>query len=62
MIASLAYASAVTSRSLAVIVPISSLSPVVTMMLGWLVLHERISRVQFAGLLLAMVGIVLLTT
>jgi drug/metabolite transporter (DMT)-like permease len=62
IVGSLAYASAVSAGSLAVIVPISSLSPVVTVGLGWLVLHERISRLQMAGVLLAMVGIVLLTS
>jgi drug/metabolite transporter (DMT)-like permease len=62
IIGALAYASAITSGSLAVIVPIASLSPVVTVLLGWLVLHERISRLQLVGVLLAMVGVVLLTS
>ena len=61
IVAALAYASSVSASSLAVIVPIASLSPVVTVLLGWLVLDERVSHLQLAGLVLAMLGVVLVT-
>jgi drug/metabolite transporter (DMT)-like permease len=51
----------VSASSLSEVVPISSLSPIVTVMLGWIVLKERASRTQLVALVLAMVGVVLLS-
>ena len=59
---SLAYALAATSSSLATVVPISSLSPVASVVLGWLMLHEKISKLQCVGLFFAMAGVVLITS
>jgi drug/metabolite transporter (DMT)-like permease len=61
IIGALAYATSVSASSLSVVVPISSLSPIVTVMLGWIVLKERASRTQLIALTLAMVGVVLLS-
>lgn len=62
VVGSLAYALAATSSSLATVVPISSLSPVVSVVLGWLMLREKISKLQCAGLFFAMAGVVLVTS
>lgn len=62
IIGALAYATSVSASSLSVVVPISSLSPIVTVMLGWIVLKERASRIQLIALGLAMVGVVLLSS
>lgn len=44
-----------------VVVPATSLSPLVTVILGYFLLHERASGYQKAGLVLAMVAIVMLS-
>jgi bacterial/archaeal transporter family protein len=44
-----------------VVVPATSLSPLVTVILGYFLLHERTSGYQKVGLVLAMVAIVLLS-
>lgn len=62
VVGSLAYALAATSSSLATVVPISSLSPVASVVLGWLMLRERISKLQCVGLFFAMAGVVLITS
>jgi drug/metabolite transporter (DMT)-like permease len=47
-------------RGLVVVVaPIASLAPAFTVVWAWLLLHERVSRMQLAGLALALVGLVL---
>lgn len=58
----LCYAAAVTDKNLGVIVPIVTMSPVVTVVVAWLALHERISRRQIAALLIAMVGAALVSS
>lgn len=45
----------------AVIVFLTGLYPVVSLLLAWLLLHERISGLQMAGILLAIAALVLLT-
>ncbi|HWD97170.1 MAG TPA: DMT family transporter [Acidimicrobiales bacterium] len=62
VVGSLAYALAATSSSLATVVPISSLSPVVSVALGWLMLREKVSKLQCVGLFFAMAGVVLITS
>ena len=44
-----------------VVVPATSLSPVVTVLIGYFILKERLSGVQKVGLVLAMVAIYLLS-
>jgi drug/metabolite transporter (DMT)-like permease len=61
ILGALSYASAVRSQTLGIIVPVASLSPAVTIALGWLVLRERVSSRQLAGLLLAMAGVLLVS-
>jgi len=61
IVGSLAYATAVRTGSLSVVVPIVSLSPAVTITAAWLVLSERVSNRQLAGLILAMAGVAIVT-
>jgi drug/metabolite transporter (DMT)-like permease len=61
VVGSLAYATAVRTGSLGVVVPIVSLSPAVTIIAAWLILSERVSNRQLAGLVLAMVGVAIVT-
>jgi drug/metabolite transporter (DMT)-like permease len=42
-----------------VVAPIASLAPAFTVVWAWFVLHERVSRLQLAGLVLALVGLAL---
>lgn len=58
----LCYAAAVTSKNLGIIVPIVTMSPVVTVVAAWLALHEHISKRQIAALLIAMVGAALVSS
>lgn len=61
VIGALAYAIAVRSGNVGVIVPIVSLSPCVTISVAWFSLHEKISRRQLGGIALAMIGLVIIT-
>jgi len=54
-----AFCEALTHTLLSLVAPISSTIPVVTVALAWLFLHERLSRPQKAGLVLALTGLVL---
>lgn len=58
----LAYAGAVTSANLAVVVPLVSLSPAVTIILGRIFLQEATSRRETIGLIFAMVGVIIVTS
>jgi drug/metabolite transporter (DMT)-like permease len=44
----------------AVVAPVASLAPGFTVMEAWRFLHERASRIQIAGLFIALVGLVLI--
>lgn len=55
------YALSVRSGTLGIIVPIVSLSPGVTILIAWLMLRERITARQGAGLVLALAGVVLVS-
>lgn len=44
-----------------VVAPLTALAPAFTVVLAWKVLHEPVGRVQLAGLVLALVGVVLIT-
>jgi transporter family protein len=43
-----------------IVFPLTALYPVVTIVASWMVLHERLNRVQLVGIGLAMVAIILL--
>ncbi len=47
---------------LVVVAPVASLAPAFTVMWASVILHERVSREQYAGLALALVGLVLVAT
>jgi len=61
IVGSLAYATAVRTGILGVVVPIVSLSPAVTITAAWLVLSEHVSNRQLTGLVLAMAGMAIVT-
>jgi len=44
------------------VTPVAALAPGVTVLLAWLFLHEHISRVQFAGLAVALTGLALIAS
>lgn len=47
---------------LVVVAPLASLAPAFTVVFAWMFLHERIARVQFAGLLVGALGLVLVAS
>jgi drug/metabolite transporter (DMT)-like permease len=55
------YAAATQEGLLSVVSVIATLFPVVTVTLAFVFLHERLSRAQWAGVLAAMTGVVLLS-
>ena len=57
----LMYAAATTEGLLSVVSVIATLFPVVTVTLALVFLHERLSRVQWAGVGAALTGVVLLS-
>jgi drug/metabolite transporter (DMT)-like permease len=44
---------------LVVVAPVAALAPAFTVLWAWIVFHEHVSRTQIAGLVLALVGLVL---
>jgi len=42
------------------VTPVAALAPGITVLLAWLFLHEHISRIQFAGLVVALTGLFLI--
>jgi uncharacterized membrane protein len=44
------------------VTPVAALAPGVTVLLAWLFMHERISRVQLGGLAIALTGLVLIAS
>ncbi len=59
--ANLLYAIATTRGTLAIVAVLGSLYPVATILLGQVVLSERLSKTQGAGVSLALVGVALLS-
>jgi len=55
------YGVATTRGALAIVAVIGSLYPVMTVLLAWGVVGERISRLQFAGVLTAMAGVAMVS-
>lgn len=60
MSANVLFALAAQSGELGVVSVLSSLYPVTTVLLSWLILSERLTRVQYAGVGLALLGVGLL--
>ena len=58
IMANLSYALAAESGLLSIVSVLGSLYPVVTVLLAWAILRERLSAVQYAGVAVAMVGVV----
>jgi drug/metabolite transporter (DMT)-like permease len=59
--ANVAYGVATTMGLLATTAVLGSLYPVVTALLAAIVLHERLRAVQYAGVAVAMVGVVMIS-
>jgi drug/metabolite transporter (DMT)-like permease len=59
--ANLTYGASSTTGLLVVVAVLGSLYPVVTAVLAAIVLHERLRRIQYAGVALAVVGLALLS-
>ena len=60
--ATAAFASATTQGALAVVAVLGAMYPVVTAGLAWLVLKERIRRIQLAGAAFALLGVALVVS
>ena len=61
-VATITYLLALAQGQVAVVVPLVATSPALAGLVGALVLHERLSRRQLAGIALALVGAVMLST
>jgi drug/metabolite transporter (DMT)-like permease len=60
-LATLLFAAASTRGLLSVVAVLSSLYPVVIVVLAWSILHERVARPQLVGVALALVGVTLVS-
>jgi uncharacterized membrane protein len=58
-VGNIAFYEALSHGKAATIVPLTALSPVVTILLSFLLLHERFNRVQFVGICLSIVAVFL---
>jgi drug/metabolite transporter (DMT)-like permease len=59
---SVMYIFASGGRVLPTVVALVNLSPAVTVLLGWIILSERMTRLQIGGLVLAAIGVTLVVT
>lgn len=59
--ANMMFAAATTHGALAITAVVSSLFPVMTVLLAFIFLHERLSRLQLGGVVLAVLGVMALT-
>jgi bacterial/archaeal transporter family protein len=57
----LGYYAALRQQSASVVTPVTGLFPVLTVVLAYLLLHERLNKVQISGMLLALASIVILS-
>jgi drug/metabolite transporter (DMT)-like permease len=60
MIANLLYLVATRSGPLSIVVTLASLYPASTVLLARVVLHERLSRLQWLGVICAMVAVIMI--
>jgi transporter family protein len=58
----LAYFAAMEKGKASLVGPVTSLFPLLTVVLAVLILHERMNRIQIAGIVLGMISIVILST
>jgi transporter family protein len=57
----LGYYAALRLQSASVVTPVTGLFPVITVILAFVLLRERLNKVQMAGLLLALASVVILS-
>jgi transporter family protein len=57
----LGYYAALREQNASVVAPVTGLFPVLTVVLAFLVLRERLNKVQMGGMLLALASIVILS-
>jgi uncharacterized membrane protein len=55
------YYAALRDQNVSVVAPVTGLFPVLTVVLAFVVLHERLNKVQMGGMLLALASIVILS-
>lgn len=60
-VGTLGYYAALRQQNASVVTPVTGLFPVLTVVLAYLVLRERLNRVQMGGMLLALASIVILS-
>ncbi len=61
LVALIAFYSSIGSGKAIIVVPLTSLYPVVTIFLSYLVLHEEVSLVKGVGIVLALIAILLIS-
>jgi transporter family protein len=57
----LGYYAALREQDVSLVTPVTGLFPVLTIVLAFVVLHERLNKVQMGGMLLALTSIVILS-
>ena len=60
-VGTLGYYAALHSQNVSVVTPVTGLFPVLTVLLAFVVLRERLNKVQMGGMLLALAAIVILS-
>jgi transporter family protein len=60
-VGTLGYYAALREQNASVVTPVTGLFPVLTVMLAFVVLRERLNKVQMGGVLLALASIVVLS-
>jgi uncharacterized membrane protein len=60
-IGTLGYYAALRDQSASVVTPVTGLFPVLTVVLAFVLLRERLNRVQMGGMLLALASVVILS-
>lgn len=60
-VGTLGYYAALREQNASVVTPVTGLFPVLTVILAFVVLHERLNKVQMGGMLLALASIVILS-
>ena len=58
-VGTLGYYAALREQNASVVTPVTGLFPVLTVVLAFVVLHERLNKVQIGGMLLALASIVI---